>query len=150
MILALAIILASAGYPEGAPWMHEAASGESCHSCHWDNEAEADSARLTIDGLPDRFEPGTRYALSIHLEGRRAASGFQLVASSGVFEAASEFTEANGTAVRSIYYSGDWNVVWIAGPEAETARFWLMVNDANGDMSEFGDRILLREFESLP
>ncbi len=52
---------------------------ESCHACHFD--AEPNSGRVTIEGVPATFAPGERYTLTITL--RRAGmklAGFQLAA----------------------------------------------------------------------
>lgn len=147
----LALLFAGGVYPEAAPWGHAGAPGmDSCHACHWENAAEAASPRLSLDGLPPRFEPGERYALTVTLAGAGDTNGFQLVASAGRFEDITATTQANGASIRSVQSAGVWPVVWIAGDTGAPVRFWLAVNDANGDASEFGDRILLREFESLP
>ena len=147
----LALILAAGGYPDGAPWGHAGRpQTESCQTCHWDNEVETASPRLSLDGLPDRFESGGRYVLTVRLSGASDANGFQLVANSGRFSAVSAQTETNGASIRSTVSAGAWQFVWVAGDANVPAHFWLAVNDANGDGSELGDRILLREFESLP
>jgi len=150
-VIWLALIFAVNGYPDGAPWGHAGMpQTESCQTCHWDNEVETASPRLSLDGLPDRFESGGRYVLTVRLSDARRANGFQLVASSGRFAALTAETETNGASIRSTGATGEWQFVWVAGEANAPARFWLAVNDANGDDSEFGDRILLREFESLP
>lgn len=147
----LALLLAGGGYPDGAPWGHAGAPDmNGCQACHWDNAVETASPRLSLEGLPARFEPGARYALTIILSGAGATNGFQLVASAGRFEPVSSTTQAEGASVRSMLSAGNWPIVWIADDSNAPVRFWLAVNDANGDASEFGDRILLREFESLP
>ncbi|WP_394692326.1 choice-of-anchor V domain-containing protein [Hyphobacterium sp.] len=147
----LALILASTGYPDGAPWGHAGAPDTgTCSSCHWDGAPETDSPRLSLDGLPAQFEPGARYEISVRLSDAGAANGFQLVASAGYFASVDASTEARDHAVRSTRAAGDWPIVWIADEASEPVRFWLAVNDANDDMSEFGDTIHLREFESLP
>lgn len=151
MILTLALLLAGAGYPEGAPWGHAGApQTRSCHTCHWDGELEAASPRLSLDGLPERFVPGERYELVVRLADASPSNGFQLAASAGTFEAVSELTEARGPSVRSNLSAGDWPIVWIAAETREPVTLWLAVNDANGDDSAFGDRVLLREFVISP
>lgn len=59
-------------------------------------------------------------------------------------------TQANGASIRSAHAAGDWPGVWVAGETDAPVRFWLAVNDANDDASEFGDTIHLQTFESLP
>ena len=150
-MIAAALVLLAGGFPTASPWDHAGAPGTAdCTACHWDNEAQADSPRLTLVGLPDRFEPGERYTITVLLMEAGPSNGFQLAASAGQFESINPTTEAGEHEVRSVMASGAWSVDWIAGGEREPVTFWLAVNDANGDDSEFGDTILLREFESLP
>lgn len=150
MIAAL-VLLAAAAFPDGAPWGHAGApQTDTCAGCHWDNEAETASPRLTLDGLPARFVPGERYALTVRLAEAGDTNGFQLVASHGRFEAGSAASDAADSAIRSTRPAGAWPIVWIAGDSDEPARFWLAVMDANGDASALGDRVLLNTFESLP
>ncbi|WP_420433371.1 choice-of-anchor V domain-containing protein [Hyphobacterium sp.] len=151
MIAALALLLAAGSYPDGAPWGHAGApQTASCASCHWDNDPETGSARISLDGLPGRFVAGERYSLIVRLADAGAVNGFQLVASHGRFEPGSAGSEAQGTSVRSIVPGGAWPIVWIADDAHEPVRFWLAVMDANGDASSYGDRVLLNTFESLP
>ena len=147
----LVLLLTGGAYPDGAPWRHAGAPDTgTCHSCHWDGELQTASARLTLDGLPASFTPGARYDIIVRLSDAGVSNGFQLVASAGHFESADASTEAREHAVRSTRAAGDWPIVWIAGDSEAPVRFWLAVNDANDDMSEFGDTIHVREFESLP
>jgi hypothetical protein len=150
-MIAAALLLLAGGFPTASPWDHAGAPGTAdCTACHWDNEAQPESPRLALDGLPARFVPGERYELTVRLDGAGEMNGFQLVASAGEFENIDRTTRARATSVRSARPAGTWTLTWIAGDTAEPVRFWLAVNDANGDDSEFGDTILLREFESLP
>ena len=56
--------------------------------------------------------------------------------------------EAEGGAAHSVETGDSWTIRWHA-PEAsdEAVRFWLAVNQGNGDESEFGDRIHLKDWE---
>lgn len=145
------VILASLAYPDGAPWGHAGTpQTDNCAACHWDNEVETAASRLQIDGLPEHFTPGTRYELTVRLVDAGPVNGFQLVASEGELVSVSQATQSQNQAVRSTEPTGVWRVDWIAPAHAAPVQFWLAVNDANGDASEFGDRILLWEFESLP
>jgi hypothetical protein len=151
MIATLGLLLIAAGYPDGAPWGHAGApQTDSCAGCHWDNEAETASPRVSLEGLPARFVPGERYALTVRLAEAGAVNGFQLVASHGRFEAGSAASDVGERAIRSMHPAGTWPIIWIAGEADEPARFWLAVMDANGDASALGDRVLLNTFESLP
>lgn len=151
MIAALALLLAASGYPDGAPWGHAGApQTDSCAACHWDDDPETGSPRVSLDGLPGRFAAGERYAMIVRLTDAREVNGYQLVASHGRFEAGSAGSEADGSAIRSILPGGAWPIVWVADDAREPVRFWLAVMDANGDASAFGDRVLLNTFESLP
>lgn len=147
----LSILLAVLVYPDGSPWGHAGMpDGDTCASCHWDDEAEIASPRLQIDGLPAHFTPGARYELTIRLEAAGAMNGFQLAASAGEFVSVAPDTQSQAHAVRSVAPAGVWRVDWLAPASPTRVQFWLAVNDANGDASEFGDRILLHEFESGP
>jgi hypothetical protein len=150
-VILFAVILAGLAYPDGAPWGHAGApEGDNCTACHWDHAAEVASPRLAIDGLPDHYAPGVRYELTVRLVDAGPVNGFQLVASEGAFASVSPTTQSQDNAVRSTAPAGAWRVDWISPAHAAPVHFWLAVNDANGDASEFGDRILLREFESRP
>lgn len=151
MIWLTALLLAGSAYPDAPPWGHSGAPGTAdCTACHWDHDAQTASPRLTLDGLPEHIEPGASYTLTVRLADAREVNGFQLAASSGAFNSPDATTRSRDASVRSTRPAGEWPIIWMAGNSDGPVTFWLAVNDANGDGSEFGDMILLRTFEVLP
>ena len=145
---------AAFSYPDGAPWGHAGVDGgETCVSCHFDHDTVPDSDRITLDGLPDHYVPGQTYRLVVRLDATAPDNGFQLAASAGDhaagrFAAADTSTDAECAAVRSVSPGHTWPVDWTAPDRPGlTIRFWMAANFANGDASQFGDRIHLRSFE---
>jgi hypothetical protein len=62
------------------PAGHSGGFGEpTCQACHDDAAADTGAGRLAVSGVPDRWEPGRTYLLTVRLShpGMRAA-GFQL------------------------------------------------------------------------
>jgi hypothetical protein len=54
---------------------------ETCQSCHFHAEVDAGSGSLTLRGVPDRFEYGQRYVLTLIMtHPAMAVAGFQLSA----------------------------------------------------------------------
>ena len=152
-------------YGEGAPWgAADPQSPEHCAGCHWERDAIDPSQHVTIERLPDAYEPGKRYVFMIHLRGVAAAvSGFQLMATAegqlaGVFSADpgdNPLTEvsATGNAIRStrvVQISGTealWTVVWKAPAEGTCPiTFLLAATAANDDQSPFGDQVHYQRF----
>ena len=149
MLLAAGFPAASLAYPDGPPWGHAGVDGgEDCTACHFQYDAVSQSERLVLDGLPARYEAGQRYELTVHVNDSGETNGFELAATSGAFERIDPATAINGGAAHSVVTGRSWQVIWIA-PETtgEPVRFWLAVNAANGDESEFGDHIHLKNWE---
>ena len=67
-------------FRDGPPARVTGGFGEdSCVACHFGNELNEGAGRLTLAGLPERFEPGATYALEIALtRPGMSAAGFQL------------------------------------------------------------------------
>lgn len=150
MIVLTALLLAGGGFPEAPPWGHAGQPGtDDCTACHWDNDAQPDSPRVLLEGLPDHFIPGESYELIVRLADADEMNGFQLVTSSGEFDSPDRSTRSRDAGARSTRAAGEWAVTWIAGDSDGPVTFWLAINDANGDGSEFGDTILLQTFEVL-
>ncbi len=56
----------------------------SCHSCHLDNPVNAPGGRIQMMGVPPRFEPGRRYAITVELtRANLHRGGFKLSARFG-------------------------------------------------------------------
>lgn len=152
-VLPAAFAFALAGaYPEGAPWgaAHPQAD-ESCAECHYDYEPEFESQALRLVGLPERAEPGKRYALELRFDDPDAAvSGFQLLTTAGRLESAAADVEARADAARSVAVRRPeegfvWPLVWVAPAEAGgSVSLFIAASSANDDQSPFGDRIHYR------
>lgn len=149
ILLAAGLPAAALAYPDGAPWGHAGIDGgEDCTACHFQWDAVRASEDITIEGLPARFEAGQVYVLVVRVLEPGAANGFELAATGGRFEAADTATQAEGGAAHSVESSHAWTIRWHAPEERlDTVRFWLAVNEGNGDESEFGDRIHLKDWE---
>ena len=149
VLMAVGLPAASLAYPDGPPWGHAGVDGgEDCTACHFQYDAVTQSERLVLEGLPGRYEAGERYILTIRVNDSGATNGFELAATSGAFERNDPATAVNGAAAHSVETGSAWQVIWVAPGEAgEPVRFWLAVNAANGDESEFGDRIHLKNWE---
>ena len=176
ILLSFAAFVAAAGANARAPFADSPPSGHTggfgeptCAECHAFGTDNASAASVEIDGLPDAYEPGETYALTIrvrHPAMRRA--GFQLAArvaegptmgtQAGAFSvtmAGIRITQAkDGVAYAQhdgapFVEAGDssvWHVMWTAPAEAcASVAFHAAANAADGDASPFGDDILLFE-----
>lgn len=147
--------------PGGAPW--EAAVGEGCVQCHFDAPAIEDSPAVTIEGLPQRIEPGTVYPLVVRLDDAMMRNaGFLLSAwqqgkPAGAFTAADERTSTQAAQARSTAAGAavpatgrvEWQLEWTA-PRTSTAaavRFELWANSGNDDASPLGDQTHRRAWQ---
>lgn len=83
MLAATAVAAVAAGlhgYADGPPPGHTGGFGEpTCAECHRDAAAEPGGVRLAVEGLPERYRPGERYALTVRLQAPELRrGGFQL------------------------------------------------------------------------
>lgn len=149
ILLAAGLPAASLAYPDGPPWGHAGVDGgEDCTACHFQWDAVQASEQIVIDGLPARYEAGACYDLVVQVLDSGDTNGFELAATGGRFEAADATTQTNGGAAHSVATGDSWTVRWTAPDDPDApVRFWLAVNAANGDDSEFGDRIHLKNWE---
>lgn len=159
-------------YPEQLPGTFTGGFGEdTCHSCHFDYPMNPDDGSLSLDGFPEKYEPGKTYTFAIKLSREKLGQGgFQLSSrfedgsQAGFFEVNSErlsFTETekniqylqhslkgskvnNQTSIR-------WEVRWEA-PDSGGGNiiFNIAANAGNGDASAFGDFIYIREIRVSP
>ncbi len=168
LAFALGAAAGATAYSDGPPLAHTGGFGEpTCHRCHFDHPLNADSESLRLDGLPGSYAPGARYTLTIRLadEALRRA-GFQMAArfvdgpaaGSQAGELLAPDTNVRvRTAASGVQYAhhsqagsqpstpgvASWSVVWRApqGGENAPVAIHLVANAANGDDSEFGDRV---------
>jgi len=124
--------------------------------CHRDSPELPHSQALTLNGLPQRPEPGRRYELTIEIRDPALKNaGFLLTvrsdqAMAGELNSLDDRTETSGSQARSNYESSapdspgtaSWQVVWTAPASIEgPLRFDLWANAGNYDLSPLGDRI---------
>lgn len=161
LIAVAAILFASAASaaPDGADWDHHGGrDAQDCTACHFDSRAQADSARLTLEGIPARLRPDEIYHLTLKLnDPALITAGFLIRAAreendAGHFEPADDRTEANGARLRTTLEgsrqvqagAAEWKFLWRAPDDLDgPVTFNIAANAANDDMSPFGDTIYL-------
>jgi hypothetical protein len=168
LVAAAALLLAAAGSaPRGIerpPPAHTGGFGEpTCTSCHLPASDVPGAGRLSIDGLPDAYEPGRTYRLRITLvHPGLGAGGFQLAARTDRAVQAGHLAPGPGDSVRvevtlhdGIAYAQHaypgtrrtaadtlrWTVLWTAPGGADTVAFHAAANAADDDESPLGDVI---------
>ncbi len=157
-------------YPEELPGPFTGGFGEeSCHSCHFDYSLNPEQGTLKIEGIPDRYQSGKSYKISISLSrddlgqaGFQLSSRFEDGSQAGSFEKLSDhlnFTEVkskiqylqhsqSGSKVQN-KSTASWQFTWIA-PDSGAGKiiFNVAANSGNGDASAFGDYIYVEEIVS--
>jgi hypothetical protein len=84
----LSLALAGTASPEAAPYADGAAPGftggfkeQTCDACHFEGGINVAPGQLTISGVPERYEAGARYELTVTLtRPEMKIGGFQLAA----------------------------------------------------------------------
>lgn len=151
-------------YVDGPPPGFTGDFGEpTCASCHVDATVVPDAPGLAIRGVPERFEPGRIYVLTVALhEPEIGAGGFELSArtpggmQAGTLRAVDARARVVADSTTGVSYivhtaegaalvapdSARWSVEWTA-PESsgDSVVFSAAANAANGDDSNFGDQI---------
>ena len=150
----------------GAPAGRAGAPGESsCFECHNDLELNEPEGRLVISGVPDTWDPGRPYVLTVMLESEgMVRAGFQATASAGSLRPVDGRVAAVPDSLgrpyvghapgRTIPDSGErtiWTLEWVA-PEAGggALHIYAAANSANGDNSPLGDFVYTTSAEVLP
>jgi hypothetical protein len=134
----------------------------SCHECHWNNELNDPSGRLTLSGVPEDYSPGRQYLITVALaHPELVRGGFQLSArfedgtNAGTFANTGPATETVPDEAGRVFYAQQtkagsaapvkgaarWEVEWTA-PAAGRAGpilFHVAANAANGDASPLSD-----------
>jgi hypothetical protein len=139
-----------------------------CNVCHRDFALNEPGGVLQLDALPQFFEAGRSYELSIRLEHPELKrAGFQLSArfadgtSAGSFQVTDtsllRVQQARGVQYLSHNLAGAlvvtdhvarWRFRWVAPRSSQRVVFHVAANAANHDASEFGDRIYTASFYS--
>jgi hypothetical protein len=173
LVLAAAPLLLAweARYADGPPPGFTGDFGEpTCGTCHMDAPVRPEDPGLAIEGVPERFTPGSRYRLTISASRPGiAAGGFQLSVRTAAGAQAGDLRatdararivrdSATGVAFASHSMEGTalvapdsarWTLEWTAPEEADSVVFSAAANAANGDDSNFGDEILTRRRVSV-
>ena len=180
LVLGIAIIAGAAftlAYKTGPPAGHTGGFDEpTCHACHWDADPNPPGVSLVVRGFPSHYTPGAVYPLTVHLAGAslgrggfqlaiRVASGERAGHNAGVLEATDHRASVARAEVSDVLYaqhvlagttplwtdSTQWVLRWTA-PPSSTGPIVLhaAANAANGDDSEFGDRIYHASFHAEP
>lgn len=139
----------------------------SCHSCHFDGDLNQKTGNLELKGLPEVIKSGKLYDFEVELKHPELVkAGFQLSIrtvegdQSGSFVSTNDRTLVQAGLDGKIQYmnhsekgsagfkgSATWKFRWMAGEKVGPIILNLAANAANGDDSEFGDYIYLKEWE---
>lgn len=173
LVLAAAPVLLAwdARFVDGPPPGFTGDFGEpTCGSCHMDAPVVADAPNLALRDVPEQFEPARAYLITVALHHpEMGAGGFELsartpagtqagrwrsldtrvrIASDSTTGVAYAVHTAEGAALVGPD-SARWTFEWTA-PESsgDTVVFSAAANAADGDDSNFGDRIFTRRVTS--
>ncbi len=146
--------------PDGATG---APGEELCTDCHTSFLADSGDGLLTITGLPDQFEPGQTYSLTVSLaDAGQQRWGFELSVKDDRDQQAGSITvtdavNTQASVIADITYlkhtstgtqngtpdgSGAWTFDWTAPSKGrQVAIFYLAGNAANGNGNTLGDYI---------
>ncbi|HEX6216601.1 MAG TPA: choice-of-anchor V domain-containing protein [Vicinamibacterales bacterium] len=164
--------LPSHAYAEGAPpGFTGGFSEQSCDACHFHAAPNTGPGKLAIEGVPEQFEAGQPYRVTIALTqpGLKLA-GFQLAArfkddgtQAGALAKESEKdARVSIEAPSGVQYAGQrregttvstpnesrWTVMWTAPSSTRTVVFHVAANGANGDERADGDYVYTLTLET--
>ncbi len=141
---------------------------KTCHSCHFDYNLNWEEGNLSITGIPEIVKPGLSYEFEISVERENLGkAGFQLSSrfkngtQAGSFQIKENerimFSQMVPDSLQYIQHSpkgteiltdnsARWIVRWKAPNSiSDSIIFNITANAANGDESEFGDWIYVKE-----
>jgi hypothetical protein len=162
---------AGSAFMDGPPLAVTGGFGEaSCHQCHFDNDLNAPTGSVSIEGLPEVFVPGERYGLIVTLSrGDIKVGGFQMTArftdgqekgrQAGELSPTDARTTVLSDEQRGVAYAqhsrlgttptaGDaaaWRLDWVAPTSGGKVAFNVAAVAGDGDLSSFGDFVYVRE-----
>jgi len=154
-----------ASYLDGPPPAHTGGFGEpSCYGCHFDNDLDAAPGTLTLGGLPEAYQAGGRYRLTLTLTRPETQSaGFQLATrfangpnrgeQAGALRPLDDRSTVRRDPDSSLEYAQHveagtavdeagtavWHLEWTAPDAVVPVAVHASANASNGDRSEFGD-----------
>lgn len=154
-------------YADAPPLAHTGGFGEpTCAACHFGQPLNADGGSLTITGVPDRFEAGTPYRVTVTLyRPDLGRGGFELAVrfpdstQAGTLRPVTDRSRVSSNGTSRVQYahhtaagtspsapdSSRWVLEWIAPPHADSVTFHVSANAANFDASEFGDFVYVTQ-----
>jgi len=144
---------------------------QTCHSCHFDYDINYERGSLTVDGIPNRYKPGKKYNIKIHLQSEHLEiGGFQMTSrfvdgsQAGEFEWEGDrlmYTPQISDEVKYLQHTlkgttpdSDWEICWeftwnAPGEPRDSVVFNIAANAGNYDDSAFGDWIYVQELTSV-
>jgi hypothetical protein len=145
---------------------------ETCRSCHFDYDLNMDGGSLTLDGVPESYQPGKDYEITVTLQAEQLeVGGFQMTTRFDDGSQAGEFswdgdelmyTPSVTDEVKYLQHSESgtqqaedraiqWTFTWTA-PEQDGEKVILNIaaNSGNYDDSSFGDWIYAEEITLRP
>jgi hypothetical protein len=166
VFLAMGLGAAGLAYRDGPPPDRTGGfGGGSCHACHADNPVNAAGGSLQVTGVPERYEPGRVYRITVTLErAGLSTAGFQITARTtnrafaGTWRALDDragvvdgFAQQTSRGARAPGAEGvnRWELEWTA-PAAPVGDvlFHAAANASNDDASALGDFIYLGEWKA--
>lgn len=157
-------------YPEHLTGAFTGGFGEeTCHSCHFDYDLNWEEGSLLISGIPDKIQPGKTYEFEVSVSRENLGkAGFQLTSrfrngnQAGRFNISGNkrlmFTKEAPDSIQYVQHSetgtdtveegrNQWFIKWEAPSAlADSIQFNISANAANGDQSEFGDWIYVKDY----
>jgi hypothetical protein len=144
-----------------------------CQLCHFEAALDAGVGDLTLHGVPQVYEAGETYSLTLTIvHARLAAAGFEIAArfeksaaQAGTFAPEPDQKDridvtiegdiqyAHHVLAGTLPITGDtarWRLLWTAPPEGGTIVFHAVGNAANADDSPLGDFIYSASASSPP
>lgn len=162
-------------YHDIPPLAHTGGFGEpSCTECHQPAAVEPAPGEFRIKGFPDEYEPGRSYLVTVEVVGEglqragfqaatRWSGGARHAEQAGTWRSSDSLTATNVSDTTGVQYAHQtalgsefviggvarWRLEWTA-PAERSGRVVLhaAANLANGDDSEFGDRIIVDSLAS--
>ena len=145
---------------------------ETCRSCHFDYDLNMDGGSLVLDGVPESYESGKDYKITVILQAEQLeVGGLQLTtrfedgSQAGEFSWDGEhlmFTPFISDEVKYLQHTADgtkpssegeiqWTFTWTS-PEVNDGEVILNIaaNSGNYDDSSFGDWIYAKELTLRP
>jgi len=145
---------------------------ETCRSCHFDYDLNMDGGSLVLDGVPESYESGKDYEITVTLQAEQLeVGGLQLTtrfedgSQAGDFSWDGEhlmFTPSISDEVKYLQHTADgtepssegeiqWTFTWTS-PEVNDGEVILNIaaNSGNYDDSSFGDWIYAKELTLRP